>query len=32
MKKEGNFTFLQRINYTKYNLQYIDFNEIVEVM
>lgn len=32
MKQEKMFTLLQRINYTKYNLQYIDFNEVVEVI
>lgn len=32
MGNNGMFTLLQRINYTKYNLQYIDFNEVVEVI
>ena len=32
MGNNGIFTLLQRINYTKYNLQYIDFNEVVEVI
>lgn len=32
MRNDGIFTLLQRINYTKYNLQYIDFNEVVEVI
>lgn len=32
MKEDKMFTLLQRINYTKYGLQYIDFNEVVEVI
>ena len=32
MKTNKDFTFLQRINYTKYNLGYIDFNEVVDIM
>lgn len=32
MGNNGIFTLLQRINYTKYGLQYIDFNEVVEVI
>lgn len=32
MKANEDFTFLQRINRTKYNLQYIDFNVIVDVI
>lgn len=32
MENNGIFTFLQRINYTKYNLQCIDFNEVIEVI
>lgn len=32
MRNNGIFTLLQRINYTKYGLQYIDFNEVVEVI
>ena len=32
MKKDKMFTLLQRINYTRYGLEYIDFNEVVEVI
>lgn len=32
METNKDFTFLERINYTKYNLQYIDFNEVVDII
>lgn len=32
MRNNGIFTLLQRINYTKYNLQYIDFKDVVEII